>query len=841
MTKINRIEISGFKSFQRKTVIPFFAGLTAIVGENGSGKSNLFDAICFVMGRRSSSLRAERLEQLIFNGGERHSPSSMAEVTLYLDNSDGVFAPFFPEDDQLREISLGRRVAKGYASYRFMDKNCPRELIDRILEKAKIDPDGHQLIAQGHITQVIEKSPQRRREIIDEICGISAYDAKKRQAITELKDVKRRLVTDRIILAERRRRLLTLEGERNTALKHQRHTDEKARLKASILHLQRQKLLQKLEAARARLTPISDQIDGLEKEVADLDLTIENKEWELEGLHENLEDDRNISLIKEVEKVRSELLRKQGEINFNRQQIKSLQEAIDEIERLRASQTVGSISTRKSRAAEALLSRKSGGVYGTISSLMTPRSGFEQAIETALGSHINDLVVDSRETAIDCIEYLKRNQLGRVTILPLHRLAVTRKSLASAEALKLPRIIDYAINLVEFDSKYRRAFEYVLYDTIIAEDLQAVRDVDGVRVVTLEGDLLSKGGAMSGGSPWRKATAKSGQSPATTASGFDTVKKRQEILRLNKKIDKLQQEIERLALVLSEKESQFESQQQSTTQLKGVVGEKGEELQRMRERRRHAYQEMENLRRSRTRYQRQEAEAQAELEAFGPEKRCESGYIEGSLDNLQRRLNETERRILQLEPINMRAIEEYDRYKEEYDLFCARIDTLEKEKHEIELLIGQIEARKKARFLAALDKVTTYFERIFQQLFQGGRASLELEEPENIDSGLMIKAHPPDKEPHLIDSLSGGEQTLTAAAFIFALQEYLDGPLLILDEIDATLDKTNSNKLAKLLQGYGDHCQVIVVSHNEEMIRHANRAYGVTMRKGISKVLSLEL
>ncbi len=840
MTKINRVEISGFKSFQRKTTIPFFAGLTAIVGENGSGKSNLFDAICFVMGRRSSSLRAERLEQLIFNGGKHLPPAEIAEVTLYLDNSNGIFEPFFPKDEQPREISLGRRISKGYASYQFMDKNCPREMIDRILEKAKIDPAGHQLIAQGNITQIIEKSPQLRREIIDEICGISAYDTKKKQAINELKDVKRRLVTDRIILAERRRRLFALEQERNTALEYQRYTAEQARLKASILHLQQQKLTQKLEGIREQLSPISEQIDRLEKEVADLDLTIENLEWELEGLHENLEVDRNISLVKEIEKVRSEHLHKLGEINFNRQQIKSLRETIDEIERLRASQATLSFSTQRSRAVEALLARKGGGVYGIISSLMTPRSGFELAIETALGSHINDLVVDSRETAIDCIEYLKRNQLGRVTILPIHRLAVIRKSLASAEALKLPQIIDYAINLIEFDSKYRRAFEYVLYDTIVAENLQAVRNVDGVRVVTLDGDLLSKGGAMSGGSPLRKAAAKNVQSSATD-SGFDTVKKRQEILQLNKKIDKLQQEIEQLALLLSEKERQFEADQQSTAEVKGVVGEKGEKLQQMRNRRRNAYQEMENLRRNRTRSQRQEAEVQAELDALGPVKRSESGYIEGSLDTLHRHLQETERRILQLEPINMRAIEEYDRYKEEYDLFCVRIDTLKKEKHEIEVLIGQIEARKKAQFLAALSKITTYFEQIFQRLFQGGHATLELEEPENIDSGLIIKANPPDKEPHLIDSLSGGEQTLTAAAFVFALQEYLAGPLLILDEIDATLDKTNSNKLAKLLQGYGDHCQVIVVSHNEEMIRHANRAYGVTMRKGISKVLSLEL
>ena len=89
MTRITKIELTGFKSFRKQTVIPFFEGMTAIVGENGSGKSNLFDAVNFVMGRRSSELRADRFEHLIFNGGDRYSAADSAEVLLYLDNNDG--------------------------------------------------------------------------------------------------------------------------------------------------------------------------------------------------------------------------------------------------------------------------------------------------------------------------------------------------------------------------------------------------------------------------------------------------------------------------------------------------------------------------------------------------------------------------------------------------------------------------------------------------------------------------------------------------------------------------------------------------------------------------------
>ncbi|RLE34141.1 chromosome segregation protein SMC, partial [Candidatus Acetothermia bacterium] len=153
MATINKVELVGFKSFRKRTVIPFFDGVTAVVGENGSGKSNLFDAISFVMGRRSSQLRADRLEHLIFNGGEKYDPADSAEVTLYLEN-DGRFDRFLEDGQSAPEVTIGRRITRRSSTYTFMGKVCPRSLIDSLLEEAKIDPDGQQLIAQGRITEI---------------------------------------------------------------------------------------------------------------------------------------------------------------------------------------------------------------------------------------------------------------------------------------------------------------------------------------------------------------------------------------------------------------------------------------------------------------------------------------------------------------------------------------------------------------------------------------------------------------------------------------------------------------------------------------------------------------
>ncbi len=839
MTKINKLVLTGFKSFRNKTVVPFFDGMTAVIGENGAGKSNLFDALSFVMGRRSSQMRAERLEHLIFNGGERLSPANTAEVTLHLDNSDGDFNEFFG-DERVAEVMLGRRITRKSSTYTFMGKACSRAMVDRVLEMGRIDPDGQQLIAQGRITEIIKRNAIKRREIIDEVSGIAAYDEKRKKAIAELKDVKTKLNTHRVILAERHRRLLGLARERDAALAYQHLTEEQSLLEKSIRHRQRERLVERLERAKAERVGMAQKIEALEAQVTKLDLAIENKEWALEGMREDLEGGDQIVLVKEVERLRSEIINRQGQIDLKSQQVKNLQEMIDEVAKIKAQTRVQPTAAGRNRAVQALLERKRGGVYGTIASLSTPRDGFQVAFETAAGGHMNDVIVDSRETAIECIDYLKKNRLGRARILPLRRLVAGRKSLASADALKLPGVIDYAINLVDFDSKYRRAFEYILSDAIIVENLAAVRNVDGVRAITLDGDLQSKGGALTGG--WRAGTGKDKRAenkPSDTT--FDTAKKRQQISRINREMAKLREEIESLTEKLTDKEKELAQEQDKKQETKGEASSRSDELRALREQRRDAYRNLENLRRSMTRYERQEAEAQAELEALGEEEQESAEFIEGSVADLERQIESNRRRLRRLEPINMRAIDEYAVYEREYNEFRDRVEALEAEKREIEALIGQIEERKREKFMDTLEAINSQFSHTFTKLFSGGSASLELEEEGNISSGLLIKANPPDKEPHVIDALSGGEQTLVATAFIFALQEYQRAPFFVLDEIDAALDRMNITLLGRMLREYANKIQVIVVSHNEETVRHADRAYGVTIKNGASQILALNL
>ena len=216
-------------------------------------------------------------------------------------------------------------------------------------------------------------------------------------------------------------------------------------------------------------------------------------------------------------------------------------------------------------------------------------------------------------------------------------------------------------------------------------------------------------------------------------------------------------------------------------------------------------------------------------------------YQDKSLKELKRKKSEYLKKMNSLGPVNLRSIEEYEKFKEEFEKFKEKIDKLKEEKDEVESLIEDIESKKKEKFMETLDVLSEEFKNIFEKLFNGGRADLKLEEDGNIDSGLVMKAKPPEKDPHVIDSLSGGEKTLTAIAFVFAIQEYKSSPFYVMDEIDAALDKKYSKRVSDLLKDYAEESQLIMISHNEETVRHADRAYGVSMRDGISKIRSIDL
>jgi chromosome segregation protein len=218
-------------------------------------------------------------------------------------------------------------------------------------------------------------------------------------------------------------------------------------------------------------------------------------------------------------------------------------------------------------------------------------------------------------------------------------------------------------------------------------------------------------------------------------------------------------------------------------------------------------------------------------------------FINLSIEKLKHKLNKSAEILSRIGNVNLRALEVYEDVKKDYDKIKEKVEQLDKEKQEILKIIEQIDRKKKKTFLHTLKDVNELFSRNFTQLSTKGIVILEPQNRKDIfDSGLDILVKVGAGKYFDVTSLSGGEQCLVALALIFAIQEYKPYCFYIFDEIDAALDKRNSEKLAYLLKKYMKEGQYIIITHNDALISESsNVLYGVSMQEGISKVLSLEV
>ncbi len=817
MTAIRRLTVQGFKSFRRRVALDFYPGFTALIGENGTGKSNLLDAVMFALGRRSRSLRAERIEDLLHTP-PKGEPVEEAEVVLTLDNRAGTFAELLPDAGD--EVHLSRRITRTSSSYRIQGRPAAARDVEALLALAGIDRDGYHIVEQGMVIDVLERSPRERREILDEVAGISAYEERKAKAIEELGEVKERLNTSRILLAERRQRLAALYREREAALEYQALAQERERVGRTLLWRKFQSRKAALDKVRVQVERLREEVAGLSAEVDRLDREIEARERRRGSARPA--DGGLADLVRSVERLRGELATKEAEARVTEREIASLKETIQDMRDLLTQ------GERPPAAVEAVLSLRWPGLKGTLGALVAPKPGAEVAWATAAGGHLHDLVVETRDLALRAVAHLKEEKLGRARFLPLDRLAVPPVSPKARAALRLPGVQGFLTDFLDCPPDVRPALQYVLGDTLLADSLEAVRDVLGVRVVTADGDLLERGGAIVGGSPARRA-------------GVDLAPRQAQLRAREEALRRLRGEIERLSGELSAAEAALAERSRALAQARAAEESEERDLASRRERRREAYRELERLRASLARAEREAAELEGELAAMGDVPEPPGGGEPGSLEVLQARLRQAERRQGELGAVNLRAIEEYDAFLAEFQDLKERVATLEAEKHEIERFIGEIEAKKKEKFLATMEAVSSELDRLFEVLFGGGEARLALAEPGDIASGLLIEARPPGKEARLLDALSGGEKTLVAIAFVLALAAGRPAPFYFLDEVDAALDQANSERLARLLREFAREGQVIMISHNEEVVRHADRVYGVLLRDGASEVLGVEL
>jgi chromosome segregation protein len=231
------------------------------------------------------------------------------------------------------------------------------------------------------------------------------------------------------------------------------------------------------------------------------------------------------------------------------------------------------------------------------------------------------------------------------------------------------------------------------------------------------------------------------------------------------------------------------------------------------------------------------AAQQAELPDPLPEVPAELG-----LEQLQQELRSLQKRLQAMEPVNMLALEEYDRTQARLEELSQKLATLEEERTELLLRIENFTTLRQMAFKEAFDAVNENFQTIFAELSDGD-GHLQLDDPHDpFASGLNLVAHPKGKPVRRLASMSGGEKSLTALSFIFALQRYRPSPFYAFDEVDMFLDGANVERLAKMIRHQAQQAQFIVVSLRRPMIESADRTIGVTQARGAyTQVLGINL
>ena len=577
---LRALEISGFKSFPERTRLTFERDITAIVGPNGSGKSNISDAILWVMGEQSSrTLRGGKMQDVIFGGTAKRPSMGVAQVSLILDNSAGIF------DVDAEEVTITRKYYRSGESEYYINRQQVRlRDVNELLMDTGLGRDGYSIIGQGRIAEIVSGKSAERREVLEEAAGISRYRYRKEEAERRLARTDENLlrINDKIEelelqvkplkeQAEVAKRYLTLRDELRVAevslwmsdldtLREQSGTLEseynetKAALEAAKRELQglysRSEVLTErmrakdveAEARRSELSGAQSRIAEQEARAAALQSRIESSEQnaarmrtemseltgrvqeiqgqieagrariaEIDAQKKKLEEDaqsaRNVAegrrmrianRERELNELSDELTKQIVELRSTDSRINMLEEMERDYEGFG-----GAVKAVMREAKRGALR----GVHGTVSELLRTDEHTALAIETALGAAIQNVVVDTQNDGKRAIEFLQRRNAGRATFLPLDAIRGGRLD-------KIPGgdegCLGLAVDLIEFEAKYKNVFENLLGRTLIAETLTDAiaisrRNGGRVKIVTLDGQVMNAGGSMTGGSAGKNA------------------------------------------------------------------------------------------------------------------------------------------------------------------------------------------------------------------------------------------------------------------------------------------------------------------------------------------------
>ena len=951
MPHIKKLILKGFKSFAKETEIEFSNSMNVIVGPNGSGKTNIIDSLCFVLGRLSiKSIRATKSANLIFAGTKEHKPANEASVKLILDNSDKKFP--LPE----KEITIERIVRKkGQSIYKINSEIKTRQEVLEVLATAGIDPYGFNIILQGEIDSFVKMSGEERREIIEEVAGISIYETRKEKSLRELEKTDEKLKEVSTTLRERTAYLKNLEIERKQALRFKKLQELERRYKASIIKKkldekllnlnnlkkhqleeeetrknfvkQQEKILNVTENFQKEIdkinfliqkssgieqTELQNKISDLRAELAGLDVQKTNSESRIEELasrktkieqdikimQENLEKLRKEfpsqdSRLKELEKKKFKLgeIEKQRKTFYNlKSQDNTLKERIFDKEKdlekannesnflLREIENIAeNLTFKELESAEKELNKSQDELKASLRNLEEKEEKRKQ----------QEKIIIQATTEIANYERIKK-QVSSLDICPLCKSKITPSHIKEVYKECDEKILFSQKRIQELDKniedEIKKLTEYIsiLQNSIRKTEINLVK-IENIESKKEQIKRLGKGQEIL-----------KQEISNLTKEKISLEKKLQEYKDIEETYDKLffeiqeissiskenldselaykERELERTRLLIKQSDREEESITQELEEIKSLIEEKEHKLEEKEKEEQEIEKKYHKLLEKKTEIEKEIhkqniALFEARNNISNTENKInnlkiELARIDAEKQNLEidfsayqgietinlpvyileEKLNQAEIALQSIGSVNLRALEVYDKVKEDYEEISEKASVIEKEKLEILKIIEEIDKKKRRTFVRTLNDINNLFNRNFSQLYTKGSAYLELENlNEPFSAGLDIIIKTGKGKYFDVTSLSGGEQTLIALSLIFAIQEYKPYSFYIFDEVDAALDKRNSERLAMLIKRYMKTGQYIIITHNDAIITESTILYGVSMQEGISKIISLEV
>jgi chromosome segregation protein len=817
---LKRITINGFKSFANKTVIELEPGITAIVGPNGSGKSNVADAVRWALGEQSKSkLRLSDREEIVFAGSDKRARASVAEVSLVFDNSDGVFGL------ELSEIEIGRRLYRsGEADYRLAGRSVRLSEIQLLLAQAQVGAGSYAVIGQGMIDGMLMAGPVERKLLFDEASGIRGDELKREAAIKRLNQTDANLTRLRDIRTELEPRLSGLERVATAAERRQKLEEQIATERAILLVTADAFLKDELERLRTDDTERANEVKALSLREKYLQQQLDDQQ----RLAEKAQAERQ-RLAQEVTKLEAErdgVAGKVSERQLSGRDLELTQIKLDE-----------SLEEERKLAKEIQqLDRKRKAVVREL-------DGLHQAVARS-EAQLEKLNLPVKEAQAILVGLRQQSDNGTQQQYISHALSLVKvvaqnltddePSLEQVRLLvhKTGRLLSHAARsgetelLDELDEARTKLEKAMARRETVTEHLANVT----LSVRSLELDLAH----------YDQQLADKREEESEIKEVVDSAKAQlKALVTAQKATAHLDRDLETATTVVTKA-------REALTQLSDTPGsddvvELATELERTRaslaqmsEATELAADQKTTLDDERKRYNLLAKSWGITSRKAEPNKTVPA-ELEAKLQLLETRY-EAERTVQQ------EGEAEYASVKERYDELVTQIADLESAQTDLRTVVERLDESIRTSFEAGFETISKHFSDYFERLMEGGQAALKLERTESGDYGIEIKASPKGKRLSNLNSLSGGERSLTGVALLAAILATNPCPFIVLDEIDAALDEANSARLSSILKDLSKHAQLIVITHNRQTMAAAKVLFGVTLSDNhVSRLLSLRL